>query len=301
MPFPYNRQTYHDWMEAIAIHHVDILHNPDRSAKHDVAFGEIFLSSDPFEKIDISTFMADVKSKIKFPCLIAVGTDWEADGQGTLINKLINASFIVLDQEDKTEPDKASQRRAAYTKTERIAEEITAYIKEYFRINTIYGAIIKQPVGEPIGPVSPGNFYGTKISFQYMSRYSAMCFDQDKFGLLIPFLDSVPGCCDPEPDYCDILAANITSEQRACLMVNVSNSDNSFEQDINPRTNYELQDIVVTVKDENGTVIGTFVRPAAIDLEVTVSTGGGAVGLTVDQVDQNSEDLDVFSEDEIYA
>jgi hypothetical protein len=84
-------------------------------------------------------------------------------------------------------------------------------------------------------------------------------------------------------------------------MVNVSNSDNTVDVDINPRTNYELADIVITVKDENGTVIGTFVRPAAINTEVTVNTGGGAVGLTSELVDINSEDIDVFSEDEIYA
>jgi YbbR domain-containing protein len=84
-------------------------------------------------------------------------------------------------------------------------------------------------------------------------------------------------------------------------MVNVSNSDNTVDVDINPRTNYELADIVITVKDENGTVIGTFVRPAAINTEVTVNTGGGAVGLTIDQVDQNWEDVDVNWEEEIYT
>jgi hypothetical protein len=43
------------------------------------------------------------------------------------------------------------------------------------------------------------------------------------------------------------------------------------------------------------------VRPAAINTEVTVNTGGGAVGLTIDQVDQNWEDVDVNWEEEIYT
>ena len=66
MPFPYNSQTYYEFFEAIAINHIDLLHNPNRDA-NEVHFAEIFISSDPFDKIDLSTLMDDKRSKLKYP------------------------------------------------------------------------------------------------------------------------------------------------------------------------------------------------------------------------------------------
>jgi hypothetical protein len=303
MPFPYNSQTYFEWMQEIAINHVDILHNPDRTAKHDVSFGEIFISSDPYEKIDVSTFMEDKRSMIKYPLMLSVGTDWEGAGQGSQTHAVINASFIILDKADSSLTDAASKRRAAYVKTERIAQEISGYIKKYFEINNILGSLVNMPVGEKIGPIMPDKTYGTKISFSYVSKFSALCFKQDQFGLLVPGEDTVPNCCTddtPAPDYCDVLESRMSDAQKECLKVSISNSDDSLTAEALPRTTYELADIIVTVKDLEGNVIGTFVRPAGINVEVSVDAGGDPVGLVSELVDYNSEDIDVFSEDEIY-
>jgi hypothetical protein len=191
--FPHNTQTYHDWNEQIAINNVDLLHKQDRELKA-VHFAEIFMSSDPFDKLDISTLLRDVKSLLKFPCMVAVGNDWEGGGSGSQTHSVINGSFIILDKMEVKNTDRANARRAAYTKTERIAQEISGYIRAYMEANVRFGHLVAMPVGEKIGPVNiDGECYGCKVSYSYVSRYSYLYFDQDKFGELVPGVDEEPG------------------------------------------------------------------------------------------------------------
>lgn len=218
MPFPYNSQTYYEFFEAIAINHIDIQHNADR-AENEVRFGEIYISSDPFDKIDLSSFMDDKRSKIQYPLLLMVGSDWDATGKGSQTNALVNASFIVLDKGDKTKENKADIRRSAYVKTEAIAEDIVAYIKEYFKLNVVLGTLFIDSIkSSKIGPLPEGT-YGTKVDFNYLNRNSNFCFNQDKFLLLAPAVDAVPDKCDPvpNPDYCDLFFSKLSAQQLACV------------------------------------------------------------------------------------
>lgn len=276
--FPYNTETYFQWMEQIAINHVDILHNPDRSASGELAFSEVYLSSDPWDKLDIASFINDIKSKVRYPHMICVGADWEGAGRGQNTLDVIQGSYIILDQEAADTTDIATKRRGAYTKTGKIAKEIAAYIKRYFEVNTHLGDIVSEPTGEKIGPLVIGSrkVYGHKVTFSYKNYATEMVFHQEKFGLLVPGKDSVPDYWNETPvaeDFCDILARNISQAQKECLRVTVKNSDESFLKVADPRTTLLLNDVLITVQDLDGNLIDTFLLPAGVDLTIQVDAG----------------------------
>lgn len=196
MPFPYDTQTYYEFNKAIAINHVELQHKEDRALNH-VAFGEIYLSSDPFEQIDISSFMADLKSKIKYPLMLAIGTDWDGRGGNLQNSNVINGAFLILDKPDSKINDRDDRRRECYVRTERIAQEISAYLIAYFELNCGLGNLETFPSGEKIGRVAPDNLYGTMVKYSYTSRYSNFVFKQDRFGDLevTDDLASIPVDC----------------------------------------------------------------------------------------------------------
>lgn len=220
MPFPHNTQTYYEYFEEIAKNHVAILHNPDRSEK-EVSFSEIFISSDPYDKIDVTSFLHDKRTALKYPALVCVGHDWDAAGTGSVVNPLINAMFIVLAKADKSLSVVADQRRAAYVKAEEIVDDIIGFIKADFKANPSLGTLLIETIKcEKIGPL-PDQVYGVKANFSYINRYRNFCFNQDKFLVLAPASHDMPDLCDPEPnpDYCDLFIGRLSSQQRACMTI----------------------------------------------------------------------------------
>lgn len=188
--FPHNSKTYYTFNQDIAINHVDIAHNPDKTLKA-CHFTDIYISSDPFDTIDIGALLSKMRTLVKYPLYVMVGSDWETAGSNSQTHSKINGAFIILQKaETNTDPDEA--RRQCYYKTEAIATQIAAYIKAYFEANTLLGHLEQMPIGEPIGPINiDGPCYGTKVSYTYISRYSNLAFDQTKFGNLKP---------EPEPE-----------------------------------------------------------------------------------------------------
>jgi hypothetical protein len=235
MPFPHNTQTYYEYFEEIAKNHVDLLHNPDRTEK-EVSFSEIFISSDPYDKIDISSFLHDKRTALRYPALICVGHDWDATGNGSAVNAQINAMFIVLAKADKSLSVVADQRRAAYVKAEQIVDDILGYIKADFKANPTLGTLMIESIkSEKIGPL-PDQVYGVKATFSYINRYRNFCFNQDKFLVLTPAAHTMPDLCDPKPnpEYCDLFIGRLSAQQRACLLITEINGGTSeaFDEEI---------------------------------------------------------------------
>lgn len=216
MPFPYNSRTYKEFFEEIAVQHTGLLHNKDRDA-NEVSFGEIYLSSDPYEGIDVRTFLQDKKSKIKYPLLLLIGADWDLAGTNQN-NTMVNGGFIVLDKVGK-DGVLADERLNAIERCETIAQDIMGFVVEYFRANAQYGTLKLDTVkGEYIGPLSDG-VHGFKVTFSYLNRYTNFCFNQNKFLVLTPAADVLPDPCndEPLPEYCDLFLGKLSAQQRNCL------------------------------------------------------------------------------------
>lgn len=162
-------------MEQLAIDHKDILHGIEVSPGQGQGYAEIWISSDPYSKIDYSGFLNKIKSQIKYPMMINMGVTFDDKStQGT--SRSADAKFVIL---TKSSPQK--DNKACYAETEAIARDIVERLRNYFEFNVKYGYMEDKTTTEAVGPVSvDGKLYGVTVNFDYTARVGCS-YDESKW------------------------------------------------------------------------------------------------------------------------
>ncbi len=149
-----------DFFRNIARDHQEIKHTPTESH-----FARIIVSEAPWKQLVVDEFLNALKSKIKPPFLLYEASDIDyRDNGGDNRVKLFHPAFIIM---DKAEKGNYNAQEAVLDKTERIGEEIMAFIVWSLRRNLSTNHIdINSIYTEKIGPAADG-FSGTRFNFEF--------------------------------------------------------------------------------------------------------------------------------------
>lgn len=165
-------------MEQMARDHKLLRHGEDVNGNgQEDSYGEVWISSDPMERIDFSTFFNQLRGKIKYPVIVNLGASFDLDMVG---NKTTSAEamWAVLCKADSKTLAASDGRKEARRIAEQVAKDICARIKEYFKVNIHWGYLADKMTTEPIGPLNvDGKLYGVVVRFNYIINLQP-CYDE---------------------------------------------------------------------------------------------------------------------------
>lgn len=183
MNFPKDISTWCEWLEWIATNHKALCHGEGEGKRLD-AFSTVYISSDPFKKVDYRGWYKKMNVNLKYPHLLNLGVDF--DMSEDMCRMIAKGRFTVLckiDVKDKSE----AAIKACYAEAETIARKIVAFAGAYFSANSAWGSIIGDTSTEPIGPISvDGDLYGVTVELKYKVNTIGVCYDIDEWKLPIP-------------------------------------------------------------------------------------------------------------------
>jgi hypothetical protein len=183
MLYPDNIANYCSMMEQMATDHKLLLHGVEESKGQDQAYAEIWVSSDPYSKVDYSSFLGKIKSTIKYPVLINLGISFDRKGSQGGAKKGDARFAILMKSSSRNEQD--DTRKTCYEQTESIAESIVARLREYFENNLQSGYMDDVVTTEPIGPISlDGKLYGVVVNFDFTAKKGCI-YDETEWNTTI--------------------------------------------------------------------------------------------------------------------
>jgi hypothetical protein len=162
----WNHNEYIAFFKEIARKNKSILHT-----ETDSHFVRIIPVDDPFAALDVQQYENDQRSKFHMPGLMLQLPQTTLNDPGDSLTSIDDLAFFIW---DKPKSDKFSSEDDCITKTEIIAWQVLAYLKNYFltgqscppnkvmRINSVL-----------IDTVKDGKFWGTKVSFRLNSGANA--------------------------------------------------------------------------------------------------------------------------------
>lgn len=181
MAFPTDIDSYCDWMEQMAKDHKLLQHGVDvNGSGQQEAYGEVWISSDPMEKIDFSSFFNQLRGKIKYPVLINLGASFDLDKEEHRTTNA-EAMWAVLCKADPKTLKNGDGRKEARRVAEAVAKDLCARIGKYFELNVHWGRMAEKMTTEPIGPLSvDGKLYGVVVNFNYVINQQP-CYDENQW------------------------------------------------------------------------------------------------------------------------
>lgn len=158
-----NRIEFVDLFKAIVATNKGI-QDADPGDNH---FGRIILSAAPFQSMDITEFFAQ-KMKRQFPYLLLASYDIHyKDNGGDTRQKELQCTFFVLNHCKKEDFD---QRDSILDATEAIGDDITGYLRKYFKENPDTAFFdLDGTTSEAIGPIAD-NLFGVRVDFSLIMQ-----------------------------------------------------------------------------------------------------------------------------------
>lgn len=181
MSFPKDINSYCLWMEQMARDHILLRHGEDISGNgHSESYGEVWISSDPMEKLDFSSFFSQLRSKIKYPAMVNLGCSMDLDKEENT-HTSVEAMYAILYKAETKELSKGNARKKCYRIAQEISNDINARIAKYMEINMHWGSLQDKITTEPIGPLHvDGPLYGVVVRFEYQVNVQP-CYDESKW------------------------------------------------------------------------------------------------------------------------
>lgn len=181
MSFPKDISSYCSWMEQMAKNHIDLRHGESVNGKSQKKnYAEVWLSSDPFEKMDFGPLLREIKSEIKYPLLLNLGCSFEFDKQENTKTK-VEGMFAILDKTEQTNQYNSEGRKKAYRTSQNIANDILTRIDLYMKKNVHWGHLSNDMTAEAVGPINiDGKLYGVVCQLEYKVN-AQPCYDESKW------------------------------------------------------------------------------------------------------------------------
>lgn len=158
-----DHSSYTSAFRSIASKHKKIGHL--RNGEKDIHFVRVTLSKHPLlAEADIKEFFRKVNHQLKFPALVLVAYTggYSGDNNDSKRKKFLG-EFFILDQVKKDDFDDLESK---LDETEKIGEEIIAYLGEHYEENPHHGLLIwNEGQNEPISNMNMGTLAGTKFYF----------------------------------------------------------------------------------------------------------------------------------------
>lgn len=175
-----NHTTYTATFRMLAKKHKELLHLA--GGADDIHFVRCVLSKHPMlSQGDLSEFLKSLKHKLQMPFMLLVAYSGEyGKSHNDAKRKTIQGEFMILDRVQRGDWAKLD---TVLDKTEKIGEEILAYLVDYYDENPGDGIMkYEEGMSEKISNTSIDSLAGTKFYFSIdIPNQVVMQFDEDNF------------------------------------------------------------------------------------------------------------------------